>query len=60
LAGRGGPHHRNSPPGRSWPHGDAVFQVFLDVFSDMLQAYFSSVLVVSYVCFNCFMQMLQK
>jgi hypothetical protein len=26
------PIYRSSPPGRSWPYGDAMFQVFLDVF----------------------------
>jgi hypothetical protein len=35
--------HRSCPPGRSWPRGDAVFQVFVDAFSDMLQAHVSSV-----------------
>jgi ApbE superfamily uncharacterized protein (UPF0280 family) len=35
-------------------------QVFLYVFSDMLQARVSSVSVVSDVCFNCFIRMLQK
>jgi hypothetical protein len=36
------------------------FQVFFDAFSDMLQAHVSSVLVVSDICFNFFMRMLQK
>jgi hypothetical protein len=35
-----------------------VFQVFLDAFSDMLQAHISGVSVVSYVYFNYFMRML--
>jgi hypothetical protein len=49
LARRGSLPHRSCPPGRSWTRGDAVFQVFLDDFSDMLQAHVS---VVSDVCFN--------
>jgi hypothetical protein len=57
-AGRGVLRHRSSPPVWSWPLDEVAFQVFLDVFSDMLQTYISSVSVVLDVCFNCFMRML--
>jgi hypothetical protein len=39
--------------------GNTMFQVF-QAFSDMLQAYVSSVSVVTDVCFKCFIRMLQK
>ena len=37
------PIYRSSPQGRSWPCGDAVFQVFLNVFRH-----------VASLCFSCF------
>jgi hypothetical protein len=67
LAGRGGMHmHLHTYPPhavdrkrRPVPLGDAKFKMFW-AFSDMLQAYVSSVLVISDVCFKCLIRMLQK
>jgi hypothetical protein len=56
-AGRGGLHHHNSPLGRYRPRGDAVFQVFLDVFQtccmpmfQVFQLFHMYVSIVSYGC----------
>ena len=54
---RGGPHHRTSPQGRLWPRGDAVFQVFLDVFqaccNSMFRVFQKFHLNVARVPFGC-------
>jgi uncharacterized CHY-type Zn-finger protein len=51
-AGRGGLRHRSSPLGRSWPRGDAVLQVFLDIFRQV-----ASLCLKYFSCFRCMFQL---